>query len=123
MLDTDVTIRPDQPAHFELDCRVERAMAAVAFTADAVTGICAHTDNAFARGVDDTPEVNLLQPLLPPTGLEPVTPELHSAAMALLTWLDHRLVMDEAGRAFATELICLHSDLATYDPAHYAPTQ
>lgn len=120
VLNGDAEVRPDQPSDYELDYRIERALAAVAFVADAVTGICAHTDTPFARGVDDSPEADLLPPLLPPTGLEPVTPELHSTAMALVSWLRDRLVMDEAGRALATELACLHSDLASYDPAQYA---
>lgn len=123
VINGDVTVRPDQPTYFELDYRVERAVAAVAFTADAVTGICCHTDNAFARGVDDGPEANLLPPLLPPTGLELVTPELHATAMALLSWLDHRLVMDDAGRRFAQELHLMYSDLAAYDPANYEHTK
>jgi hypothetical protein len=113
----DATIHPDEPGRYELDYRVERAVAAVAFTADAVTGICCHTDNSFARGVGDDGEY------LPQAQFEPVSPALHSAAMAVLSWVDHRLVMDQTGREFARELHLLYSDLATYDPAHYDAVQ
>lgn len=101
----------DQPSDYGLDYRVERAVAAVAYVADACARRCHHTDSAFARGVQDDGD------LYPPVVLEPVTAELHATALALLDWIGQRLITDDAGTAFAQELNLLRDDLNRYQPA------
>lgn len=107
VLHGEVEVRPDQPSVYELDYRVERAVAAVAFVADTIQGRCHHTDNAFARGVADDQDATLLDPV----EFEPVSEELLATTMAFLDWIEHRLVLDDAGRTFQTELDKLRADL------------
>lgn len=103
---TEVEISDGEPGLYELDYRVERAVAAVAFTADMARGRCHHTDNAFARGVAKDDEH-----LNPPVELEPVSPELAATCMALLDWVTHRLVLDDAGKEFTAVLDSLREDV------------
>lgn len=103
-------LHPDEQSACELDYRVERAVAAVAYIADNVQGRCHHTNNPFARGVGDDGN------LLPPVELEPVTDVLLGNSLALLDWIEHQLVLDSAGKAFQQELDKLRSDLQAYTP-------
>lgn len=97
---------------YEMDYRVEQAIAAAAFVADGVRGECHHTDNAFARGVSEKDD----DTLNPPAELEPVDDALWTLAMATVDWLEHRLVMDEAGAELSVELAKLKDDLRRYEP-------
>lgn len=75
---------------FEMDHRLEEAVAAAAFVADRHTGNSDFTDNPYARGVADDAELSLL----PPVRLERPTPELLRAAAEALGTIVGYMIRD-----------------------------
>ena len=113
---TDLTLH--SMADYELESDVERAVAAVAFIADAIRERSHWTDTSFARGCKDTPPYDLLDPV----DIGTVTDVLWISAMAVLDKVAHLLAADDStgelsADAYRKVLAELREDLRHREPS------
>lgn len=105
-------------ADYELDSDVERAVAAVAFIADAIRKRSHWTNTSFARGCKDTPPYDLLDPV----DIGEVPDALWVTAMAVLEKVEQLLLTDDStGEVSATEYRKVLSELRD-DLRHHEPS-